>query len=330
MIEMDFTSDISKATKKHFAENGVTYDASAGASRLVRLYFETRERLIEPHRRAVFISEETHDSLGELSRETRTGRRDAAHDAWRATFRIENTLRDGGDVVPHLSRNVKNADYSDGLLWDYAMHHFHLSTKVDSDGFVERSDYLLFAIVSEDAAYLVDIVKHDDPQGDAKNLKWVRHRLLETVAANFPELLDPVTIHNVTPSERITDEQKKELRRKNASIIVDVGGKMIGPLGGGMTADGHSVFYLMKAGWFMRLIEDIEELLSRESEAVLSSCEKAGIDTTNGVRLKLARLRDLDYTNELIEKLKSAENAFGSLARHGYAITDGSTSIPLL
>ena len=330
MIDMDFKSDIAAAIKKHFAENDVTYDASAGANRLVRLYFEMRERLIEPHRRAVLISEETHDSLGALSRETRTGRRDAAHDAWRATFRIENTLRNGGNVVPHLSRKARNADYSDGLLWDYAMHHFHLSTKVGSNGRVERSGYLLFAIVSEDAAYLVDIVKHNDPQGDTKNLKWVRHRLLEIVAANFPELLDPVIFRNVTPFERITDEQKKELRRKNALVIVDVGGKTIGPLGGGMTSDGHSAFYLMKAIWFMRLIEDIEELVSREPEAVLSSCERAGIDTTNGIRLKLARLKDLDYTRELIEKLQTGDNAFGSLARHGYAITDGSTSIPLL
>jgi hypothetical protein len=39
----------------------------------------------------------------------------------------------------------------DGLLWDYGMHHLHLRRIVDTDGFVERSDWLLFAIVTGQA-----------------------------------------------------------------------------------------------------------------------------------------------------------------------------------
>ena len=33
--------------------------------------------------------------------------------------------------------------FTDGLLWDFGIHHFHLNTTTEASGFVNRSDYLL-------------------------------------------------------------------------------------------------------------------------------------------------------------------------------------------
>ena len=66
------------------------------------------------------------------------------------------------------------------MLWDYAMHHRHLSRNVGQNAFVERSDWLLFVIVADEDAYFVDVRRHSDPD----RLQWVRqdppdHRSLE-------------------------------------------------------------------------------------------------------------------------------------------------------
>ena len=84
------------------------------------------------------------------------------------------------------------------------MHHFHLNDQLDTSGFVERSDYLLFAILDEADAYFVDIMKHSDPE----NLLWVRQNLLKIVHSNWPELTQSRALRGTT-GDQLTDNQKK-------------------------------------------------------------------------------------------------------------------------
>ena len=114
-----------------------------------------RIRRIVPKPRTVHFPSELNDSLGRLSREPNTERKEKALEAWRAVFRIRNLLTNGEDVTPYLSRSIGVAASKDKLLWDYGIHHFHLNRKVDSSGFIERSDYLLFAILADADAFFV-------------------------------------------------------------------------------------------------------------------------------------------------------------------------------
>jgi hypothetical protein len=50
-------------------------------------------------------------------------------------------------------------------LNDWGIHHLHVSTAVEADGFVERDGPprpLLFAIFKQQRAYLIDVMGHED------------------------------------------------------------------------------------------------------------------------------------------------------------------------
>ena len=113
------------------------------------------------------------------------------------------------------------------------MHHFHLGSETDKDGFVKRSGHLLFAIVAPLDAYFVDVRPHPPPGG----VEWVSQELLRIVHSNWPELIEANVLHSVCGSE-LTDGEMHELRRKNVNYAMDIDGKAIAPLLGGLAGDG--------------------------------------------------------------------------------------------
>ena len=180
-------------------------------------YLEMRIRRIESVPRKVHFSEEIHDSLGSLSRETAPKGPEKALEAWGAVFYLWHLFESGDTVMPFLSKEVNNTEPKkpDGLLWDYAMHHLHLSCEDDGDGFVKRSDWLLFAIVADRDVFFVDVRKHKDPE--RQGFEWVRQDLLDIVHNNWPELTESRLLHGVTGS-KVSNAEKLAIRRKNANL----------------------------------------------------------------------------------------------------------------
>ena len=177
---MTLCSDLSRLIQAQFDKNGISYDRSMTLDRLVARYFEMNIRAIQPAPRQVHFSDRTCASLGELSRR---GKGDTlARDAWAAVFRLRDLLVEGANVNAFLSKNIRRATGWDGLLWQYGMHHFHLRGETDKDGFVIRSDHVLFAIVAPRDAYFVDVRAHPPPSG----VEWVSQELPESSTRTGP------------------------------------------------------------------------------------------------------------------------------------------------
>ena len=230
---MDFRSDLYDAIVSEFARQGISYPEHSDLAGLATRYLEMRIRRIEPVPRQVHFSDEIHDSLGKLSRNTD----EQASEAWGTVFYLCHLFERGKTVTPHLSKEVNVTDprIPDGLLWDYGMHHLHLSRADGKDGFVRRSDWLLYVIVADQDVFFVDVRPHKDSEG----LQWVRQDLLTFVHSNWPELTEGRLLHGVTGST-VTDLEKLELRRKNVNVAPAIGDLAIAPLGLRTTADGHS------------------------------------------------------------------------------------------
>ena len=79
--------------------------------------------------------------------------------------RITHLIETGGDLKPHLSRGVQygyrgtgppKESHLDMMLNDWGIHHLHLNTELDTDGFVKRPktepqwNRLLFAAFTPD------------------------------------------------------------------------------------------------------------------------------------------------------------------------------------
>lgn len=322
---MNFKSDLVDIVKQYFATEGISYEDMEDASDFAARYCEMRIRRIGPVPRCVHFSCEIHHSLGKLARETDRDRRDGALEAWRTVFYLHHLFVSGKRVTPHLSKNVNNSSSKDGLLWDYGIHHFHLSRKLDKSEFVERSDYLLFAIVADTKVFFVDVRMHHDPE----SLLWVRQDLLNIVHANWPELTDARVLHGVS-GNTLKDEEKRELRRKNINHIPNLGEQAVAPLGWGTNLAGGSTFCRVCGDKLLHEIEQHEKYFYSQPVELWAPLEAKGVEMSGEMEFQLVLLDSLDPSAELVESLREDHHLSRDLCRMGFAIVEATRRLPIV
>ena len=322
---MDIKSDLIDFVKHYFATEGISFKDTRDASDFAARYCEMRIRRIEPKPRFVHFSREIHDSLGGLANESDRESDDTAMEARHTVFRLRHLFVSGERVLPHLSRGVENATTKDGLLWDYGMHHFHLSRTLDDSGYVERSDYLLFAIVAETDVFFVDVRKHHDPD----NLLWVRQDLLRIAYANWPKLTDERVLHSVS-GDTLTDEKIRELRRKNVNHITKLGGQAVAPLGWGTNSGGGSAICRARADKLVHEIEQHERYFYSQPNELQEKLKTKGIDISGDMEFELVPLDSLNLSEEVIDILERDDCLSADLSRMGFAIVEARTKTPIV
>lgn len=323
--KMNFKSDLIDVVKHYFATEGISFEDTGDASDFAARYCEMRTSWIDPRPRDVHFSREIHQSLGKLTCEKDKDKRDRAIKAWRTVFYLRHLFVTGGRVTPHLSKEVKKTTSRDGLLWDYGMHHFHLCRKLDESGFIERSDYLLFAVVADTDVFFVDVRMHKDPE----KLLWVRQDLLKIVYANWPELIEASILHGVN-GNKLTDAEKKELRRKNINHVPNIGTQPVAPLGGGTNLAGGSVCCRV---WVDRLLREVvrhEAYFYSQPAELRTALGSKGIAFSGDMVFKLVMLDSLDPSTALVESLEDCDCLSADLSKMGFAIVEAKTKTPIV
>lgn len=74
-----------------------------------------------------------------------------------ALLQFEQSARIGKDLNIYLSSQIKRSEKADGLLNDWNIYHFHLTRRFREDGFAKRSDYQIFAWVTNECIYMIQI-----------------------------------------------------------------------------------------------------------------------------------------------------------------------------
>ena len=215
------------------------------------------------------------------------------------------------------------------MLWDFGMHHFHLSEEIETSGrakgFVKRSAYQLLAIIAREDAYFVDVRPHPKPN----SLEWVRQDLLNIVLANWPELIESRVLRGVNGTE-LTDEEKHELRRKNANHVIQLGDRAVMPLGGGATAAGSSILCQVFGIRLLRAVEDNQRYFESQPADLRSQLEAKGIEMAGDMEFQLVSLESLSPSPELIDALKDDRCLGRDLCHMGFAIVEATTQKPIV
>ena len=298
---MNFRHDLVKTVEQYFLDEKISYRKSGDVG-IITQYFEMQVRGVPPRPRRVHVSTELNDSLRYLAQSPKSKAREAGN----MVMHISNLFEHGGDVRPYLSEEIRNAGFHDKCLWAYGMHHFHLQEAVQKGSkFVKRADYLLFAIVTDTDAFLIDVREHRDPQ----DLLWVRQNLVETVWTNWPDIVPKLSGVQGT---KFTDEQMKELRRKNGNVVLDIDGTAIAPLGMGTTGSGNS---LMCTWWAMELLHRIEAIESYLGNILEGSEKQEGVE----VKFRLGLLEE--DVGHLIRQ-EQVDDALKTLWKVGFAVVE--------
>ncbi len=317
-LYIDFERDLRDIILSGIATCGILSKAvlEMDINHLLAKWFEILERHVEPVPRTVYMSREMEMSLSKLgnSRKEREAKSMASKLCRR--FELEK------NVTPWLSKKIREYS-SDQMLLQYGLHHFHLSRGIGKDGFSTRSDYLLFAHILKSDAYFVDVRLHKHPKG----LRWVDQKLPEIMFRNWPELFTKIS--GVAPPT-ITDEEKKELWRKNVNAVLNIDGNayVVGRRVG-QTFDGTSTLLLYEASLFLHRLREIQSRLEEPKlcDQLSSKLEHHGVDVSQGIELELVGLDGLNLSEERKEALIQENCVNRTLALYGLTIVERSKLI---
>jgi len=164
-------------------------------------------------------------------------------------------VESGENLVPFQSQKILQVDYNDLLLNDWNIHHFHLTRRMRTDGFACRSNYQLFAYITDVSFYIIQIYPHDTVD------LYSRQDMVRILHNNWPEAISRYRIKGAESLlEEIDDHQYGQLRDSHISTFVEVEkGCIYGMLGGGYMSDGFSTEVLMAADKWRRIAQVFEE-----------------------------------------------------------------------
>ena len=157
----------------------------------------------------------------------------------------------GDDVIPHLSKNLLNADYEDPLLNDWGIHHFHLGKSLGSSGFTDRTGLLLFAFITPSDAYFINVLPHG---------AWSDQDLVRILHRNWSTAISHFHLKGVLGlSLPISNQTIKEFRKVGISTCVEVEqGVVYASMGGGYSTAGTSIEATMQSGHYHQHVQNME------------------------------------------------------------------------
>jgi len=174
---------------------------------------------------------------------------------------ILEKITSGESIVPHLSRYLKDPDYNDLFLNDWGIHHLHLSTDIEDDGFTSRTGPVLLVVFGEDYALIIDVRMHGPENPDL----WVQEDILEIIRINWPAWLEPLRLRGMLPAENRSRKDRKKIRRGsvNTFLTLSDGKSYMGP-GMGITSAGTSTQATMSADKIRYAIRTFENNLNAD------------------------------------------------------------------
>jgi hypothetical protein len=237
---------------------------------LLVLYLNWRERLIPAAPRRVLRSSVFDDSP-------------ILHQRSAAIAQIVDDIEQGRDLTRYLSRrvtigfelprnaakkNLKKLHHLDLLLNDWGIHHLHVSTATEADGFVKRAGPLIFAIFKPACAYLIDAGAHRD---------FAREQLIRIIIEAWPDDGLAFELKGILGGGRsYTDEERAGLRAAGLSApFVPINGRIFWPVGGMSTA-GTSDKASIGSARIMRTLAFFEEQIRADPVPLIETIRRHG------------------------------------------------------
>ncbi|MFS0575105.1 hypothetical protein AB1K83_05700 [Sporosarcina sp. 179-K 3D1 HS] len=207
-------------------------------SKVILKFFELQRRVIAKRPRKVLISKDFSYPPEIAAR----------------VMKLIRKIESGESLLPHLSRKFLDPNFHDALLNDWGIHHLHLGTEIDNDGFVNRNrsdfinDYLLFLRITDKHAYLIKIGKHGE---------WANKTLFEILHKYWPDsisqyrIVDGLSIIGNEPTEK----ERMKLRKSGAITLTSVNDKAVYyPVGGGYATSQNSLEAVRQSHYYSNML----------------------------------------------------------------------------
>ena len=188
-----------------------------------------------------------------------------------AVQRLEQAIEAGESLSPYRSKNVMNPMRPDALLDYWGIHHLHLGSSLMTDGFIERTDQLLFCTFDAVYAYFIKIAAHN-------SAPWAKKELIEIIHRNWPVTIRAFRITGaIAVCPEISDEDRGDLRSANIATFLDMhDGTVYFEPGFGNTTGGVHIEDLRWADQMYRLAKAVEDQITRDWRRIADDARKQG------------------------------------------------------
>lgn len=273
---IDLLKDVNEVSEKAIQAFELSYEES-GHSNLhdpLLRWCDFLLRYISPERRVVLKSDKFPVSISDGAK--------------LGLERIEGLFTTGGDVNPYQSKTLtlfndtsgrKEKKRTDGLWADWGIHHLHLSSNpVDpTKKYSDRSEWVLFLKIYNDAVLFIDIKHHDS---HVEPDLFSQRNLVETLISNWPkagEMYEMKGITGLAINQPVTDAHIAKMRSAGINQPFEMGGKVYAPLGMGITTAVTSVRVTRFRDQIAYYAEEIEERFTDEDSSYMEEVRSKDI-----------------------------------------------------
>lgn len=199
--------------------------------------------------------------------------------------KLKKRIEAGEDLTRNLSRKIFKYEYTDSLLNDWDVNHFHLNEKANGE-FDHGTRLLVFAWLVDDIFYAIGVFDHDS---------WADKDIVETMYRNWPLALEDYELLEVA-SENLSKQERLALRGKHGNSTTSVNGDTVyGPIGGGVNSAGFNALVYPCIELQKSILKDLEKGLNRQLENLRNVLEKNGYKDELEIEASL-KIVDKQYT----------------------------------
>lgn len=273
-IEIDLLRDLQNISKKRLDAMRFKFDNKTQKD-WIRLFFNAKKRLVTNTPRRILKSKEFL----------------CPPEYYGALKEIENKILSGDSIIMYMSDKILDMEYKDLILYDWNIHHLHLSKRRRPDGFVKRSDFELFVFFTNNIAYFIQIYPH------SKQDLYSTQDMIKIIHENWPELISKHKINGLS-SQKITDNEYEFFRKSGVNTFVGVDdGTIYGPIGGGYAMDGSSAEVVLESDCWKQTMHDCQELIVSKANSIIDGISRLSNKTVNRcLNIQLFFLSDDEFT----------------------------------
>jgi len=263
-LQIDFHSDWVDIMRAWLSARGYSIPVGEDPQAVSIIYFNARRRWLPQIPRQILKSHEF-----SCPRELKSSL------VW-----LEEKVTRGDNLNPYLSRSLKKAGYDDALLNDWKVYHFHLGDVVEVDGFVKRTEPVLFALVTESHFHEINVHHHGD---------WTNLDVIEIIHANWAEKIERFKLTGVAGITPVpTSADVKLLRGVHVNTILQTkDGTIYAPVGGGYMTNGTSSEVVMESIRHAKFIKHLEQWVKDNSQVLTEELKKSGYSNGKPLVVKL-------------------------------------------
>lgn len=213
---------------------------------------------------------------------------------------IIDILKHGGSITPYLSKQAVNLE-EDGMFNDWGVLHLHLGKEMEKNNkYIERTGSLLFVYFKENAAYLINVYKHGD---------WTKKEVLQTMYNNWPELIEPFILKEVTGlSAKLSEADYQEIRKSGGFTLIEIKDEkgnniVITSPGMGIASSVDSIIDIQNYDYEKDKISSLEDLIRKNINTIEDIMQQKGMKIPEKIRFYLVLNRGKWYIEEQNTKL---------------------------